>query len=1257
MDVDQESFCHLHTHSQYSILDATLSMPALVKKIKESGMKQVALTDHGNLFGAVDFYKACTQAKIKPIIGCEMNITLGSHQEKKRSSNAFHITLLAKNSAGYANLVKLSSLGFIEGFYYVPRIDIELLKIHSEGLICLSGCIKSPFAHAITTKNPDLLRSLIEEFKTLFKEDFYFELQRHPSTREDLELDGTLDESWLFQQYQEYLSKQKLIEQELLQASKIYQIPYVATQNCHYGEREEWKAHEVLLNIQSGEPRQIWQHNQATGKAYPVLNPKRATFPSHEFYLKTPQEMQALFQELPEAISETVRIANKCSLTLDFQSKHYPVFYPPEFRGQPLAPDIRTEKVNEFLRELSMEGIKKRYTEQKLQKIQEIYPDKNPLTVVQDRLDYELHIITTKGMTDYLLIVWDFINWAKCHGIPMGPGRGSGAGSIILYAIGITDIEPLRFNLFFERFINPERLSYPDIDVDICMDRRPEVIQYTINTYGKENVAQIITFGTMKAKMSIKDVGRVLNIPLSKVNYIAKLIPDDLNITIEKALEKDRDLLNLYETDDDAKSIISLAKTLEGSIRNTGIHAAGLIVSGKPLMEHVPVATAKDSDMFVTQYSMKPVEMVGMLKIDFLGLKTLTSIQIAIDAIYERLKIKIDWINLDLDDLKTFEILNQGKTLGIFQLESGGMQELAKQLHLDSFEEIIAVLSLYRPGPMDMIPSFIARKHGREPIEYDHPWLESILQETYGIMVYQEQVMQIASQLANYSLGEGDVLRRAMGKKDMKEMALQRSKFLEGAMKNGIEAITATAIFDKMEKFAEYGFNKSHAAAYGYLTYVTAFLKANYTGEWLSALMTCDKDDTGKISKFMHEAFSMHIPCLPPDINESGINFTFTGSGIRFALSAIKGVGAQVVESLIEERLKNGLYLSLSDCIQRSDTKKIGKKAIELLIEAGAFDRFSPYRDELISSVESLYDQKVQSQKEKERGIFSLFETSELLQEKEKKSRSGAEVAAHRRSKEELLFKEKAILGLFISGHPLHEYATVLQKVGTISIQESINSSENSVFRLSFVIESMTVKIASKSQKKFAIIKISDASSEVIEIPIWPEMFEKYQTILSENALLWGIFSKERRMGSETEIQIACRWLGSIKKIDLAQVQESEEAYDRAKSQIHRPRSPSNSQKRVEKKEIGEEATQNTKKKICILSLQLESLRASHILAIKKEIENNPGAIPLEIRFFRKEEEVVSLQIFQHHTIGEYTQFKTAIGNITSYISCKIQEE
>jgi DNA polymerase-3 subunit alpha len=723
----------------------------------------------------------------------------------------------------------------------------------------------------------------------------------------------------------------------------------------------------------------------------------------------------------------------------------------------------------------------------------------------------------------------------------------------------------------------------------------------------------------MKAKMVIKDVGRVLNIPLSKVNAIAKLIPDDLNITLEKALEKDPDL--------------------------TGLHAAGMIISGDPLVEHIPVCIAKDSTLLVTQYSMKPVEMVGMLKIDFLGLKTLTSIKACVDAIYAQTNTKIDWINLPLDDVPTFSLLNQGRTLGVFQLESGGMQELAKQLHLDKFEEIIAVLSLYRPGPMDMIPSFIARKHKKEPIEYDHPWMQEILAETYGIMVYQEQVMQIAQMLAKYSLGEGDVLRRAMGKKDKNEMTKQRQKFLSGAISNGIDEETATRVFDKMEKFAEYGFNKSHAAAYGYLTYVTAYLKANYPSQWLAALMTTDSDDTEKVAKFFHESREMNLPVLAPDINESERTFNATSSGIRFALSGIKGVGEGVVEAICEERQKRGKFTSLYNFISRVDTKRVGKKAAELLIEAGCFDSFGWHRDECKLSLDALFERVQREQKEAAQGVMNLFAKIETNKESEIKPPE----CLLKRSKEELLFREKALLGFFLSGHPLDAFQNTLARLGCMGFHQVEEMPVDSAFRTAFVIEEVQPRISSKTQKKFVILSISDGGPGKFELPIWPEMYDELQSILIENRLVWAILSKEKR---DESWQLVCRWLSDLKSIDEKAVQESDAAYDKAKKQIAQRNRGLASLKAnpTEKKAPKKEATQPQQDKV-VITLDLDRLRSSHILHLQALVQNASGELPLEISFIAGETEHATLILDAKSGIAPNAALEKSLQTLPCFIS------
>ena len=1201
----------LRTHSQYSILDASASVYAIVGTAAKNGMKAVALTDHGNLFGAVEFYKACKDKGVKSIIGCDMYVAPGLRSEKKkegRSRSSYSMVFLAKNNTGYHNLCKLSSIGYLEGFYYYPRIDREVIQLYGTGLICLDGGLTSRVAHEILYGTDESLKEHIEWYKQQFGDDYYFELQRHPMSDDDLHNDGMYQESWLLQQYQEYLSNQKTVNEKLISLSKQYSIKLVATNDSHYINREDWRSHEVLLNVQSGEPVEVWENDSLGNPKFRVSNPKRKTYPSHEFYFKNAEEMQKLFQDIPESLENTAVIADMCNVKIDFETKHYPIFIPPSLEGKQYTHEEREKEVARFLLELCEQGIPKRYTPERLAKVKEFFPEKDPLDVVKERLKYEMSIIAPKGMCDYLLIVWDFIYWAKSQGIPMGPGRGSGVGSIVLYLIGITDIEPLRFHLFFERFINPERLSYPDIDVDICMDRRGDVINYTLNKYGKDNVAQIITFGTMKAKMAIKDVGRTLSVPLSKVNEIAKLVPDDLGITIEKALEKDVDLKNMYDTDEEAKRVIDIAKILEGSIRNTGIHAAGIIISGEPLTEYIPICNAKDSEMPVTQFSMKPVEQVGMLKVDFLGLKALTAIQLCVDGIAEKTGKKIDWVNLPLDDKQTFDLLNQGKTSGVFQLESGGMQDLARQLHLDKFEEIIAVAALYRPGPMDMIPSFINRKHGREPIEYDHESMKNILSETYGIMVYQEQVMQIAQTLANYSLGEGDVLRRAMGKKDLKQMNQEREKFREGAMKNGISYEVATIIFDKMEKFASYGFNKSHAAAYAYVSYVTAYLKANYPKEWMAALLTCDSDDISKVAKFITECQAMGIKMGPPDVNEAGMTFVAGSEGIRFAMSGIKGVGSGVVEAIVKEREIRGSFKNFYNFIKRIDKKVVGRKVIENLVFAGCFDFTGWSRDELRESIEVMYDAALKEQKEESSGIMTFFSLLGETEESRFINKPKVKVVT---PVETLLLKEKELLGFFLTGHPMDSFKDILARLSCVPLSKVPTMSHDTIFRTALIVETVQVRTSQKTQKKFAILSVSDGIARY-ELPIWSDLYQEKSHLLRDNQLLYAVIHLEHQEGME---KLNCRWIDDLTHADEGMIAECDIAFDKAKHTAMR---------NAKIKALGSEKTTTKKKeeipevienKLFTIKLDANKMRLSDVMRIKEVITKNRGAVPLKLEF------------------------------------------
>jgi len=1190
------SWIPLHVHSQYSILDATASVEDLALKAKEFGMPALALTDQGNMYGAIEFYKACQSRDVKPIIGCELYVAPYSRLDKKKTPGVpagFPLILLAKNRRGYQNLCKLSSIAHLEGFYYTPRIDLEVLERYAEGLICLSGPLQGRLAYLIIQGRDQEAVKEARWFHDLFKDDFYFELQRHRMTEETIRADGMDKEGWLHQNYSDYVRNQEVVIGRLKELSRELGVRLVATNGSHYLERDDWKAHEILMNIQSGEPCEIWERDSFGNPKNRTLNPKRQVYYSHELFFKSPKQMEEVFSDIPEAVEESVAIALKIDMQLDFKARYYPVFTPP--------PEMTKE---DYLKQLCFDGIAKRYTRECLAKVQEKYPGKDPLQVVQDRLSYELDIIISKGMCDYLLIVYDFIAWAKNRGIPMGPGRGSGVGSIILFLIGITDIEPLRFNLFFERFINPERISYPDIDVDICMERRNEVIEYTVQKYGKDKVAQIITFGTMKAKMAIKDVGRVLSMPLTKVNAVAKLVPEELSITLDKALEVDADLRREYENDKEVRELIDIARKLEGSVRNTGIHAAGLIISGEPLTDHIPVCNAKDSEILVTQFSMKPVEAVGMLKIDFLGLKTLTSIQKTVDAVKVAHGKHIDWINLPLDDKATFALLNHGKMLGIFQMESGGMQDLVKQLHIDKFEEIIAVNALYRPGPMEMIPSSINRKHGKGPIEIDHPLMKNVLDETYGIMVYQEQVMQISSLLANYSLGEGDVLRRAMGKKDREEMANQREKFRQGALKKGIDENTAMRIFDKVEKFASYGFNKAHAAAYGYLIYVTAYLKANYPGEWMAALMTCDRDDTAKVAKIIGECQAMNIAILPPDVNESGLEFVATAKGLRFAMGGIKGVGEGVVLAIIEERNKRGHFKSLFDFFKRIDTKKVGKKTVEYLIEAGCFDFTTWSRQAMILAVEPMYAAASKEQKEAARGVVDFFSLAGSNQEDQ--FLVPPEVALQA-SKQQILRREKELLGFYLTGHPLDEFRAALKRLSCVPLSQLQTLDHDTVCRTAFILEEMQIKISGKTQKKFAILTIGDGMDR-FEMPVWPELYEEKAPLLVENQLLYAVLQIDKREG---DLKLQCRWIDDLTRADEAMIRACDTAFDQAKSQVK-------SQGRaMEFRERKQKEAKKEKPQKLHLKVDANRVRLSHLLELKKLFRAHSGSTAVHLEFWR----------------------------------------
>ncbi|ATW15722.1 DNA polymerase III subunit alpha [Chlamydia trachomatis] len=1199
----------LHCHSQYSILDATCSIKKFVAKAVEYQIPALALTDHGNLFGAVEFYKTCKQNAIKPIIGCELYVAPSSRFDKKKerkSRVANHLILLCKDEEGYRNLCLLSSLAYTEGFYYVPRIDRDLLSQHSKGLICLSACLSGSVAQAALESEEDLEKDLLW-YQDLFQEDFFSEVQLHKSSEEKVAL---FEEAWLKQNYYQFIEKQLKVNEAVLATSKRLGIPSVATNDIHYLNPDDWLAHEILLNVQSREPIRTAKQNTY------IPNPKRKTYPSREFYFKSPQEIAELFAAHPETITNTCIVAERCHLELDFETKHYPIYVPEALQKKgSYTEEERYKASSAFLEKLCEQGLTSKYTPELLGHIAKKFPGEDPLTLVKERLKLESSIIISKGMCDYLLIVWDIINWAKDHGIPVGPGRGSGAGSVMLFLLGITEIEPIRFDLFFERFINPERISYPDIDIDICMIGRERVINYAIERHGKDNVAQIITFGTMKAKMAIKDVGRTLDTPLAKVNFIAKHIPD-LNATITSALEADPELRQLYVDDAEAAEVIDMAKKLEGSIRNTGVHAAGVIICGDPLTNHIPICVPKDSSMISTQYSMKPVESVGMLKVDFLGLKTLTGIHIATQAIYKKTGILLRAATIPLDDQNTFSLLHQGKTMGIFQMESRGMQDLAKNLRPDAFEEIIAIGALYRPGPMDMIPSFINRKHGKENIEYDHPLMEPILKETFGIMVYQEQVMQIAGSLAKYSLGEGDVLRRAMGKKDHEQMVKEREKFCSRAAANGIDPSIATTIFDKMEKFASYGFNKSHAAAYGLITYTTAYLKANYPKEWLAALLTCDYDDIAKVGKLIQEAHSMNILVLPPDINESGQDFEATQEGIRFSLGAVKGVGMSIVDSIVEEREKNGPYKSLQDFVQRADFKKVTKKQLENLVDAGTFDRFEPNKDLALAILNDLYDTFSREKKEAATGVLTFFSLDSMARDPVKITVSPENVI--QRSPKELLKREKELLGVYLTAHPMDAVEHMLPFLSVVPARDFEGLPHGTIIRTVFLIDKVTTKISSAEQKKFALLQVSD-EVDSYELPIWADMYAEYHDLLEEDRLIYAILAIDRRSDS---LRLSCRWMRDLSTVNDSVIAECDEVYDRLKSQkvYSSTKKSTGAQssamiKKVETREISP----------VTISLDLNKLRHSHLFILKGLIRKYSGSQTLSLVFTKDNQRFASI--------------------------------
>jgi len=1035
------SFTHLHVHTEYSLLDGSCKIKELIARVKELGMNSIAITDHGVMYGAVKFYQEAVSNGIKPIIGCEAYVASKSRFDKNNSSDNFyyHLVLLAKDNRGYKNLIKMVSKGFTEGFYYKPRIDLELLREYHEGIIALSACLAGPVARTVLNDSYEKAKEMALIYNDIFGQDnFYLEIQDHG------------------------IREQQIVNSALIRMSQETGIPLVCTNDLHYINREDAEAHDILICIQTNKT---------------VDEENRMKYEGSEFYLKSPEEMFSLFPYAKEAVENTSKIAERCNVSFEFNKYKLPVFDVPDGKD-----------AFEFLRELCVEGVKKRYSS---------VSDK-----LWERLDYELNTIKSMGFVDYFLIVWDFIKYAKDNNIMVGPGRGSAAGSIVAYSLRITDIDPIKYNLIFERFLNPERVSMPDIDVDFCYERRQEVIDYVVEKYGADHVAQIVTFGTMAARNAIRDVGRALAMSYSEVDKVAKMIPMELKMTIKKALSMNPSLLSEYESNPKVKFLIDMSMKLEGLPRHASTHAAGVVICDKPVVEYVPLNS--NDGVITTQYTMTTLEELGLLKMDFLGLRTLTVIKNAVNEIKRNHNIKIDITKIDYDDKKVFELISSGKTDGVFQLESPGMRQFMKELQPGSLEDIIAGISLYRPGPMEFIPKYIKGKNNKESIVYTHPSLEKILKPTYGCIVYQEQVMQIVRELAGYSLGRSDLVRRAMSKKKTDVMAQERKNFIEGlgddvpgCIKNGIDRESAEKIFDEMTDFAKYAFNKSHAAAYAIVAYQTAFLRTYYPVEFMAALMTSVMNFSDKVSEYIAACRKMNISLLPPDINESFHNFSVVGGKIRFSLSAIKNVGVGNVVNLVNEREKNGPYISLTHFLNRL-SGELNTRMIESLIKAGAFDSLGGKRSQYMAVYKQLYGGLGQIKKRTMAGQISLFEMTE--QSDEEFYRDELPDIDEFPSKQ-LLSDEKEVLGVYVSGHPLFEYKDVLQKYVTFSSVDFSSDFMELVDSQRVCVGGMISEISikyTKNNKVMAFVNIEDLDG-IIEVILFPDVFSRYSEFISEN--------------------------------------------------------------------------------------------------------------------------------------------------------------
>lgn len=1049
------SFTHLHLHTGYSLLDGSSKIPELVRRVKELGMDACAITDHGVMYGVIEFYKTCKAEGIKPIIGCEVYVAPGSRFEKGKEKSAErynHLILLAENDTGHKNLMKLVSRGFTEGFYYKPRVDYELLSEYHEGIIASSACLAGIVPTKLRNGDYEGAKEEAMRLQQIFGENnFFLELQDHG------------------------LSEQKFVNQGLMRISSETGIPLVATNDCHYLYKEDAEAHDVLICIQT-------QKN--------VYDEDRMKYEGGQFYVKSPEEMEEVFHYIPEAIHNTEEIARRCNVEIEFGKYHLPQYPVPE--GYTSL---------SYLNKLCEDGFNKRYEG----------VDADTEASLRERLKYETDTISNMGFVDYFLIVWDYINFAKENHIAVGPGRGSAAGSIVAYCLGITGVDPIRYNLLFERFLNPERVTMPDIDVDFCVLRRQEVIDYVTEKYGREKVVQIVTFGTMAAKMVIRDVGRALDLPYSFCDKVAKMIPNELKMNIEKALLINPDLKRLYDEDEEAKKLIDLSRRLEGLPRHTSIHAAGVVISKREVDCYVPVSTSSDGAV-TTQYTMETIEQLGLLKMDFLGLRNLTVIEKAVELVNRNRKKEgrdeLDIEKIDMEDENIYLMISEGRTEGVFQLESPGMTSFMKKLRPDNIEDIIAGISLYRPGPMEFIDDYINGKRNAAAIEYDCEELVPILKSTYGCIVYQEQVMQIVRDLAGYSYGQSDLLRRAMSKKKDSVMKEERKNFvygdeskgIPGCVANGVSEQVANKIYDKMIDFAKYAFNRSHAAAYAFITYQTAYLKYYYPKEYMAALLTSVMSNTGKVSEYILSGKEMGIAILPPDVNEGEGNFTAASGGIRYGMSAIKGLGENVTDAIVRDREERGPYKSLTDLIERL-AGSINKKGLEALIKSGALDGLAGTRREKMAVYEQVLDSISHEKHSKMAGQLSLFDIApkDELSTLEVKMPELGEFDV-----ETKLAFEKEMLGVYLSGHPLWSYQDMLKSVCNASSLDfaydeeegMVNVAPGKDYILGGITSVVNIKLTRNNQR-MAFITLEDLVGSV-EVIVFPRDFEKYRDLIEE---------------------------------------------------------------------------------------------------------------------------------------------------------------